>query len=150
VPFVSADIAATQVFADSVLDRFGNPYLNHQLTSIALNSISKWAARLLPSFRDYYEKNGKIPQNIATGFAYLMNLYRGAVKRDGKFFVKLPSREIELVDNAEYLEYFVAGGSVAEFMKNERVWGEDLTRYEGFLEATLENLDRIARGECLI
>jgi tagaturonate reductase len=150
VPFVSADVAATQVFADSVLDRFGNPYLNHQLTSIALNSISKWSARNLPSFRDYYAKNGRIAPNMSRGFAYLINLYTRVVKRDGKFFVMLPSREIELVDNAEYLEYFAAGGSVAEFMKNERVWGEDLTAYEGFLQATLENLDRIERGECLI
>jgi tagaturonate reductase len=150
VPFVSDDVAATQAFADSVLDRFGNPYLNHQLTSIALNSISKWTARLLPSFRDYYEKNGKIPCNITKGFAYLINLYTRAQKRDGKFFVTLPTREIQIVDNAEYMEYFVAGGSVCEFMKNERVWGEDLTFYDGFLEETLENLDCIARGECLI
>ena len=51
IPFVSDDINATKEFADSVTDRFMNPYLNHQLTSIALNSISKWRARNLPSFK---------------------------------------------------------------------------------------------------
>lgn len=150
VPFVSDDIKATQSFADSVLDRFGNPYLNHQLTSIALNSISKWAARLLPTFRDYYKANGKIPANITCGFAYLLNLYTRVTRRDGKYFVQLPTREIELVDNAEYLAYFADGGSVAAFMQDSRVWGEDLTAYEGFLDATLQNLDRIARGESLL
>ncbi|MBQ3219524.1 MAG: tagaturonate reductase, partial [Clostridia bacterium] len=32
IPFVSDDISATKKFADSVVDRFYNPYLNHQLT----------------------------------------------------------------------------------------------------------------------
>ena len=53
-----AVVEATKVFAESIKSRFLNPFLNHQLTSIALNSISKWKARDLPSFKDYYEKNG--------------------------------------------------------------------------------------------
>ena len=79
-----------------------------------------------------------------------MNLYTRVTRRDGKYFVQLPTREIELVDNTEYLAYFADGGSVAAFMQDSRVWGEDLTAYEGFLDATLQNLDRIARGESLL
>ena len=150
VPFVSDDVAATQSFADSVLDRFGNPYLNHQLTSIALNSISKWRARLLPSFSDYYAKYGKIPHNMTVGFSHLMNLYSRVFERDGNFFVTLPSREIALADDAAYLEYFANGGSVAKFMADESVWGEDLTKYEGFLLAVETNLELIAKGESLL
>ena len=146
VPFVSDDIAATKVFADSVLDRFGNPYLNHQLTSIALNSISKWKARLLPSFKDYYNAHGKIAPHMTVGFAYLMNLYTRLVKRDGKFYVQLPTREIEVIDDLPYLEYFANGGSVADFMSDVSVWGDDLTAYEGFLSAVEEGLAAINAG----
>ncbi|MCQ2399241.1 MAG: tagaturonate reductase, partial [Clostridia bacterium] len=42
IPFVSDDIKATTAFAESVKERFKNPYLNHQLVSISLNGISKW------------------------------------------------------------------------------------------------------------
>ena len=51
---------------------------------------------------------------------------------DGKYYAKLPSRTIEMKDDEKYLEYFANGGCVIEFMKDETVWGEDLTKYEGF------------------
>ncbi|CCX37935.1 mannitol dehydrogenase domain [Clostridium sp. CAG:1013] len=144
VPFVSDDIAATKEFSDSVLDRFENPYLNHQLTSILLNSVSKWRARDLPSFREYYEKNGCIPPHMTKGFAYLVELYKQARKGETGYVSVLPGREIPLVDDLCYLTYFANGGTVASFMADETAWGEDLTRYEGFLhqvEAYLEVLE---------
>ena len=150
VPFVSDDITATKVFADSVLDRFGNPYLNHQLTSIALNSISKWRARLLPSFKDYYKAHGKIAPHMTVGFAYLMNLYTRLERKGDKFFVALPTREIEIIDDLPYLEYFANGGSVKEFMSDVSVWGEDLTAYDGFLVTVESYLAAIAEGKSLI
>ncbi len=42
-------------------DRFNNPFVNHELMSISLNSTSKWRARNMPSFLEYIEKNGKLP-----------------------------------------------------------------------------------------
>lgn len=151
IPFVSDDIKATTEFSDSVIERFFNPYLNHQLTSIALNSISKWRARDLPSFKDYYEKYGKIPHNLTIGFSYLMETYKSVKKGDdGKYYVKLPARTIELKDDIPYLEYFVSGGSVIEFMKDVKVWGEDLTAYRGFAEKVKENVEKIKDGLCLL
>lgn len=148
IPFVSDDIAATTAFAESVKERFLNPYLNHQLTSIALNSISKWKARVLPSFKDYYEKYGKIPENLTKGFACLMALYKITTKGDdGKYYAKLPSRTIEMKDDEKYLEYFANGGCVIEFMKDETVWGEDLTKYEGFAAAVKTIVKKLRSGE---
>ncbi|MBR5388237.1 MAG: tagaturonate reductase [Clostridia bacterium] len=148
IPFVSNDIAATTAFAGSVVERFFNPYLNHQLTSIALNSISKWRARDLPSFKDYYEKYGEIPKNLTVGFSYLMATYKSLKKEDdGKYYVDLPTRKIELKDDLPYLEYFANGGAVTEFMKDEKVWGEDLTAYKGFAEKVGENVKAILSGK---
>ena len=134
IPFVSDDINATTEFANSVTDRFMNPYLNHQLTSIALNSISKWKARDLPSFKDYYNKYGVIAENLTYGFACLMKIYSGLKEVDGKFMCQLPSREVQIQDDLPYLQYFANGGSVKEFMTKVDVWGEDLTKYENFYE----------------
>ena len=151
IPFVSDDIAATTAFSDSVIERFFNPYLNHQLTSIALNSISKWKARDLPSFKDYYEKFGKIPQNLTTGFSYLMATYKSVKKEeDGKYYVQLPTRKIEIKDDIPYLEYFAGGGSVVDFMKDEKVWGEDLTAYQGFADKVDNNVKAILSGKIYI
>lgn len=150
VPFVSDDIAATTVFADSITERFLNPYLNHLLTSISLNSISKWRARNLPSFKDYYEKFNKIPQNLTIGFSYLMAIYSSIEKRDDGYFVKLPSREIQIQDDKPYLDYFANKNSVKEFMDDTNVWGEDLTKYNGFYQTVSLNIDKIKKGINLI
>ena len=150
IPFVSDDIAATTDFADSVIERFFNPYLNHQLLSISLNSISKWKARDLPSFKDYYEKFGKIPANLTIGFSYLMAIYSGLYKDGDKYCVDLPARTVEIKDDAPYLEYFANKGSVSAFMKDANVWGEDLSAYKGFVEAVEANIAKIKGGEVLI
>ena len=150
IPFVSNDIKATTEFANSVKERFLNPYLNHELISISLNSISKWRARDLPSFKDYYNKFNKIPQNLTIGFSYLMLIYSSIYNNEGKYFVDRPSRTVEIKDDIPYLEYFAGGGSVEEFMKNENVWGEDLSSYENFVSTVIENILKIKKGENLI
>ena len=150
VPFVSNDIAATTVFADSITERFLNPYLNHLLVSISLNSISKWRARDLPSFKDYYEKYGKIPAHLTVGFSYLMATYMGLEKKGESFMVKLPTREVEIIDDKPYLEYFAAKKSLKEFMADVNVWGEDLTAYADFYETVSANVEKINKGISLI
>jgi len=150
IPFVSNDVAATTAFAESVKERFRNPYLNHLLTSISLNSISKWRARVLPSFSDYYKQNGKLAQCLTIGFSYLMALYASIEKVEGRYEVKLANRTIELNDDLPYLEYFANGNSIEGFMADEKVWGESLTKYEGFVESVVANVAQIKKGICLI
>ena len=150
IPYVSADIQATTVFANSVKDRFMNPFLNHQLVSISLNSISKWRARVLPSFKDYYTQHGKLAPKLTIGFSYLMAMYSLMEKQGDKYLVNVPNRTIELKDDLPYLEYFAAKMSVKNFMSNVNIWGEDLTAYAGFAEAVLENIEKIKKGICLL
>ncbi len=150
IPFVSSDIAATTVFANSVKDRFMNPFLNHQLVSISLNSISKWRARVLPSFKDYYAEYGEIAPCLTIGFSYLMALYSSIVKQEQGYFVAVPGRTIELKDDLPYLEFFANGGSVIDFMSKSDVWGEDLTAYAGFADAVFANVEKIKKGENLL
>ena len=150
IPFVSDDIKATTEFANSIKSRFLNPFLNHQLLSISLNSISKWKARVLPSFNDYYIKHGKIAPLMTIGFSYLMALYSRINKEDNKYTVKLSDKTVEFKDDVPYLEYFANKGSVEDFMKNKEIWGKDLTEYVGFYQAVSENIIKIEKGICLI
>jgi tagaturonate reductase len=120
------------------------------LTDIALNSISKWKARILPSFRDYYRDHGKIAPRLTIGFSYLMALYARAEKTENGYEAKLPSRTIGLKDEESYLDFFAAKKPIPTFMSDVDVWGEDLTRYEGFCEAVSENVKKIENGACLL
>ena len=148
--YVSSDLDATTVFADSVKDRFLNPFLNHQLLSISLNSISKWRARVLPSFKDYYNDHGEIAPKLTVGFSYLMALY-STLKKSGEGYVAcLPSGEVDFKDDLPYLAYFAEGNSIVDFMKDVNVWGEDLTAYANFAESVLANVEKIQKGICLI
>lgn len=149
-PFVSADLAATTAFAESIKSRFLNPYLNHQLTSIALNSVSKWRARVLPSFQDYYKAHGVIAPHLTVGFSYLMALYSMIEKNGDKYTVTLANREIEIKDDLPYLEYFANKKSVGGFMSDVDIWGDDLTKYGNFYEEVLEKIEKIKNGVCLI
>ena len=67
-----------------------------------------------------------------------------------RHIVKVPNREIELKDDLPYLEYFANGGEIAAFMSDAAVWGEDLTAYNGFMQAVEENVEKIKKGICLI
>ena len=136
IPFVSENTAATSSFAESVKERFFNPYLNHQLSSIALNSISKWRARNLPSFKDYYIKHGKIPRHLTIGFSYLLAMY---YERHGA-----------LQDEKEFLELFAKRTSVIEILQNCRMWGEDLSQYSNFAATVEGNIRKIQAGEVLL
>ena len=133
-------------FAMDVMERFRNPFLNHQLTSIALNSISKWKARVLPSFRENYQKTAVLPEYLTLGFSCLMALYSRIQKIGDGYSAQVPGRTIQIQDDAPYLEYFAGNGSVAGFMADTAIWGEDLTAYPGFLEAVENNIARINKG----
>jgi tagaturonate reductase len=117
-------------FADSVFDRFANPYIKHYLLSIALNSVSKFKARVLPSILEYYKKTGKFPKALTLSFAALLAFYKGT------------EREYEISDSMDVLEFFAARGQkndiaqfVEETLSNESFWGADLTALPGFCEA---------------
>ncbi|MBR4378144.1 MAG: tagaturonate reductase [Bacilli bacterium] len=149
IPFVSSNIEETTFFAEDVKQRFLNPYLNHQLTSIALNSISKWKARVLPSFSDFYQKNHRIPKYFAIGFAYLISMYMNIEKIETKYFCHLPNRVIEVKDDERYLNYFNEK-NVHDFLSDKSIWDIDLTSFENFETIINNYLIDIKKGKNLI
>lgn len=150
IPFVSKDRTATRAFADRVLSRFENPYLFHSLSSIALNSISKWKARVLPSVLDHTAQNGCLPDRLMRGLAALLYLY-GGVRREGeRFLVDLPSGTCELRDDIAYLSYFADGGDPVAFAMRPEVFGEAFTRLPAVRPTLAAHLDRLRAGESLL
>ncbi|MCR5849683.1 MAG: tagaturonate reductase [Bacteroidaceae bacterium] len=70
-------------FADDVMERFCNPFVDHQLTSIMLNSFSKFQTRDLPGLKTYLQRKGQLPKGIVLGLAAICVYYKGGQRADG-------------------------------------------------------------------
>ncbi|MFT8447539.1 MAG: tagaturonate reductase [Liquorilactobacillus nagelii] len=125
IPTVALPEKELADYAEGIKERFENPYVKHQLSSIALNSISKFTARLLPTLKRYVAKNQELPKRIVLALAAYLKIYRGQA-------------DFEPSDTAEVLAAFkeIAGDEnyVHEALSNSDFWGEDLTQISG-LEA---------------
>ena len=72
-----------QQFAKDVLERFLNPYVDHQVTSIMLNSFPKFQTRDLPGVKTYLERKGTLPKGLVLGLAAIITYYKGGTRADG-------------------------------------------------------------------
>lgn len=149
VPILPLDQEDCKQFAAAVQDRFNNPFVNHELMSISLNSTSKWRARNMPSLLEYVEKNGKLPPCLAMSFAAYLAFYSNdvqALTEKGLVCRRPKGNEYTVSDDRWVLEFFHAHRSdsipdlVHAVMTNESMWGQDLTAVPGFEKATVENL----------
>ncbi|MEN9841162.1 MAG: hypothetical protein RL376_962 [Verrucomicrobiota bacterium] len=59
VPVIAERAPEAEAFARATLDRFRNPFLNHALSSIALNHEAKVKVRLLPTLTEYRARFGR-------------------------------------------------------------------------------------------
>jgi tagaturonate reductase len=76
IPTIDQPRESCERFAGDVLERFSNPFIAHKLTSIALNSVAKFKARLLPAMIESTQATGRAPACIALAAAALITLYR--------------------------------------------------------------------------
>lgn len=104
------DTEDNRAFGAAVLERFSNPFIKHMLLSIALNSVSKFKARVLPTILEYQEQKGSFPQALVFSLAALIAFYRTDDANDG-----------------EEIMQFMKQASVADILKREDYWGEDIS-----------------------
>lgn len=139
-------------FAAAVQDRFNNPFINHELMSISLNSTSKWRARNMPSFLEYVEKFGKLPKCLTMSFAAYIAFFSNDIQEltDAGLVCRRPKGNTYVCSDDRWaLEFYYAhrDDSVEDLvhavMTNEQMWGRDLTRVPGFEAATVGNLKKI-------
>lgn len=158
VPILPLDQDDCKKFAAAVEDRFNNPFVNHELMSISLNSTSKWRARNMPSFLEYVEKNGKLPTCLTMSFAAYIAFYSNDVQEltdKGLVCKRAKGNEYTVSDDRWVLEFYNAHKNdsiptlVHAVMTNEQMWGQDLTKVPGFEEATVKNLTNIRENGAL-
>ena len=158
IPTLPLDKKDLTDFASAVEDRFNNPFVNHELMSISLNSTSKWRARNMPSFLEYVEKFGKLPTCLTMSFAAYIAFYSNDVQEltdKGLVCKRAKGNEYTVSDDRWVLEFYNAHKNdsipalVHAVMTNEQMWGQDLTKVPGFEEATVKNLTNIRENGAL-
>jgi len=70
-------------FAEDVLERFNNPFVDHAVTSIMLNSFPKYQTRDLPGLKTYLKRKGELPKGLVLGLAAIITYYKGGTRADG-------------------------------------------------------------------
>lgn len=145
-------------FADAVFDRFKNPFIDHKLLDISLNSTSKFEARVLHTIQEYYAQKNELPKILTFSFAAYLAFYRGTEIKDGALIGHRGEEEYPIKDSPAVLDFYkdvwtgvdVSDKSaIAELVKkvcaNKDFWlGSDLNAELGsFPEIVAEHLYNI-------
>ena len=152
IPTLPLDKKDLEDFAGAVQDRFNNPFVDHELMSISLNSTSKWRARNMPSFLEYVEKAGKLPPCLTMSFAAYIAFFSSDIRElngEGLVCRRPKGNDYVCCDGRWALEFYYEhrGDSPEELvravMTNQRMWGRDLTEVDGFEAAVVSGLKLI-------
>ena len=152
VPILPLDQEDCKNFAAAVQDRFNNPFVNHELMSISLNSTSKWRARNMPSFLEYIEAKGQLPKCLTMSFAAYIAFFSNDIQElnEAGLVCRRPAGNTYVCSDDRWaLEFYYAhkDDSVEDLvhavMTNEQMWGQDLTAIADFETVTIANLKLI-------
>ena len=130
-----------QAFADSVVERFLNPYVKHFVTSIMLNSFPKYKTRDLPGLKTYLERKGELPKALVLGLAAIITYYKGGKRGDVEI---VPNDDAAIV--ALLKDLWATGDlrKVAEgVLAAEFIWGENLNEIPGLTDLVVADLEII-------
>lgn len=148
-PAIPYDVTKNQTeeFALSVLDRFRNPYINHQWLSITANYSSKLKMRVVPVLLNYFQQFQSVPNLMAIGFAAYIRFMK-PISQDGDKFYGFANREKYLINDtkAEYVAnlWNKHPTNIAEIILSDTLlWGVELSALPGFSKAVSQYLEVI-------
>lgn len=110
-------------FAESVFERFENPFIRHRLQSIALNSVSKFTVRCLPTMKEYREKFGVNPPCLTFSLAALVAFYKKGTPDDDPAIMEK-----------------MKNGAFRDLLKDASLFGEDISVFADDAEPHFERL----------
>ncbi len=121
-----------KAFANSVIDRFKNPFIQHKWRSIALNSVSKFSVRVLPTLLEYKEQNGQYPKCLTMSLAYLIYFYKNDNPDDS-------AETILAIKNA----------SIGNILANTLLWQTDLSELTEIITEYYIKIDQLGAKEAM-
>ncbi len=128
-------------FGRMVLDRFRNPFLNHKLLDITVQYTTKMKMRNIPVLLQYYKEFGKAPELFAMGFAAYLQFMKGEKEVNGTYYGESNGEYYPI--NCNFAPYFYEAWqdfNLEKVLSNISLWGEDLTKLDGFTDAVRKYL----------
>lgn len=137
-------------FANKVMDRFRNPFLEHKWISITMNYTSKMRMRNIPLLQQYYASTGKLPVQMALGFAAYLIFMNCSPAGDKRYYRQINDQTFVIDDEsaAYFAEKWAAGDSdsvVDSMLADKNIWGADLADLPGFAQMVKENVRLLQR-----
>ena len=153
IPTLPLDKKDLDEFAAAVQDRFNNPFVNHELMSISLNSTSKWRARNMPSMLEFIEKNKKLPECLVMSLAAYIAFYSSNIKElnDKGLICNRGANDYTVNDDRWVLEFYNEHKNdpveklVHAVLTNNEMWGQDLTKIAGLEDLVIKDLNLIRK-----
>ncbi len=147
IPY-KATTAQTTAFSVNCLDRFRNPFIEHQWLSITAQYSSKLKLRVVPVLNQYYALHNAVPENIATGFAAYIYFMKAVKEEDGKYYGKLNGNYYPVNDAKAFYFYekwqtIPTALMAVSVLRDVTLWDYDLSVLPGFAEAVQEKLNEI-------
>ena len=145
IPVLDLPRDELESFASAVTGRFRNPYIRHQLLSIALNGMTKYRTRILPQLLAGQKVRGQLPSRLTFALAALIAFYRA--ERNGEGY--------PVQDDAYWLECYqqlwarhrdnqISTRELVQAVLSEREhWELDLTQVNGLVDQVTLDLDAI-------
>ena len=133
-------IEEASVFASKVLDRFRNPYMEHQWLSITVQYTSKMAMRNVYTIKKYAERFKVFPSNMALGFAGYLLFTKPVEAIDGKYYGFINKKKYLINDDKAPYYYDLWQSNhvddvVIKSLSDETLWSDDLSAIDGFADA---------------
>lgn len=132
IPTLDLSKEELTAFADSVMERFRNPYVNHLVTSIMLNSFPKFKTRDLPALKKYLNRKGQLPDALVFGLAAIISYYKGGKRGEDVITLHDDQKILDLLSQlwqTNDLSVLAEGVLGASF-----IWAEDLNSIAGLKE----------------
>ncbi len=139
-----------EAFAETVLNRFLNPYIHHQWYSITTQFTGKIKERCVPLVCRHYQISNHPPQKMALGFAAYL-LFMKTEFEDEKYYRKINENNYLLQDvKAQKLYASWQLKDVDEVVKaalsDKELWLHDLNNLPGFNTAVISYIKKIEQG----
>ncbi|MDB5210554.1 MAG: Tagaturonate reductase, partial [Sediminibacterium sp.] len=143
IPLVAQNEITTEeatIFAQQVIDRFKNPYIEHLWLNITVQYTSKMSMRTVPLVEKHYADGNEVPELMALGFAAFLLFMWSKKEGENQYYGELNGNTYKIQDDKASLLYgqwhshseeTVAKSSLQDI----GIFGADLAKFPGFAEA---------------
>lgn len=132
-------------FASRVLDRYRNPFIEHQWLSITLQYTSKMNTRNSALIKDFIDRNGMVPESMSLGLAAWILFMKTEKAGDEKYYGQAGGRQYAVNDThaglfSQLWKDHTVDQLVTAVFSNKEIWQPGISGFPGLIEEVTKKL----------